>query len=295
MNRTAFSVVAVWSIAAFAGFEGGLPDETHAWGMNDDRIPQPSKVDNDFGGVPSDALVFGSADGIGRDLASDCQLHFCCRSLDGLSCFGTELAPAATPGADGWIVVDAVLHAGSEGHDGYVMVFVNGVFSGEAVVKGEAGAKPLVVSGKGVCRIWARPTPPPWAERLCGAYVDRAAVAEKRRATAEHLLVVLAGMRERLPGNRWGEGRHGFARRRVEAAITAYAYCREAKFEKVFRVECDAYAALALSDTERKTYAKEGNLLTLARLLFPFVHEKTIDGEFPLWKVIRDMGVKPWR
>lgn len=280
--------------SALAGFDNGLPDETHAWGMGDERIPQPLKVNNDFGGVPTDALVFESSKKIGKELAADCQLHFCCKKLEAFSYFGTKLAAKAVPGADGWIVVDAVLHAGSEGHDGYAMLFVNGVFAGEVPVSVVSDAKPLVVSGTEVCRLWARPSPPPWAEKLCGAYADRATIAEKRREIAEYLIEVLESMQERLPGNRWGEGKHGFARRRLDVVITAYAYCREAKFEEVFREECDAYVALALGDTEKKTYASASNLLTISRLLFPLLHDGAIDEDFKLWKMLVDMGVKPW-
>ena len=280
--------------SAPAGFQDGLPDETHAWGMGDERIPQPLKVNNDFGGVPTDALVFESVEKIGKKLAADCQLHFCCKKLEAFSYFGTKLAVESAPGADGWIVVDAVLHAGGEGHAGYAMLFANGVFSGEVPVTAASGAKPLVISGTEVCRLWARPSPPPWAEKLCGAYADTKAVAEKRRAMAERLMVVLGGMQERLPGNRWGEGKHGFARRRLDVIITAYAYCREAKFEKIFREECDAYAALALADNEKKTYANASGLVMISRLLFPLLKDKAIDENFTLWKVIKDLGVKPW-
>lgn len=286
------AVLAAGSV--LAGLDDGLPDETHAWGMGDDRIPQPVKVDNDFGGVPTDALVFESADKIDAALAADCQLHFCCKALGAFAYFGTKLAPKAVPGADGWIVVDAVLHAGSEGRGGYAMLFVNGVFAGEVPVTVVSGAKPLVVSGTDICRLWARPSPPPWAEKLCGAYADHAAIAEKRREIAEHLIEVLGSMQERLPGSRWGEGKHGFARRRIEVVVTAYAYCREAKFEKIFREECDAYVALALGDKEKKTYACANSLLTISRLLFPLLHDGAIDKDFKLWKMLVDMGVKPW-
>lgn len=280
--------------SAPAGFQDGLPDGTHAWGMGDDRIPQPVKVNNDFGGVPTDAQVFESVEEIGKELAADCQLHFCCKKLEAFSYFGTKLAAEAASGADGWIAVDAVLHAGSEGHGGYAMLFVNGVFSGEVPVKAVSDAKPLEISGTEVCRLWARPSPPPWSEKLCGAYVDRKVVAEKRRAMAERLIVVLGGMQERLPGNRWGERPWGFARRRLDVIITAYAYCREAKFEKIFREECDAYAALALADKEKKTYANASGLVMISRLLFPLLKDKAIDENFALWKVIKDLGVKPW-
>lgn len=288
------TAVAGLAAVAQAGFEGGLPDATHAWGMNDEHAPQPLKVDCDFGGVPTDALVFENADGIDRKLAADCQLHFCCRKLDRFTYFGTPLSPVATPGADGWIAVDAVLHAGDGGHAGYATLFVNGLLAGETPLKSASAAKPLVIAGTEVCRLWARPSPPPWAEKLCGAYVDRKAVAEQRRAMADRLIVVLGGMRERLPGSRWGEGKWGFARRRMGVVVTAYAYCRDAKFEKIFREECDAYAALALADRDRKTYANENNLLTIARFLYPLLHDGVIDEKFPLWKVIRDFGVKPW-
>lgn len=280
--------------SVLAGLDNGLPDETHAWGMGDDRIPQPVKVNNDFGGVPTDALAFASADKIDVALAADCQLHFCCKAFGAFSYFGTRLAPEVAPGADGWIVVDAVLHAGGEGHAGYAMLFVNGLFAGEFTVTVDSGAKPLVISGTEVCRLWARPSPPPWAEKLCGAYADRALIAEKRREIAEHMIEVLGSMQERLPGNRWGEGKHGFARRRMEVVVTAYAYCREAKFEKLFRGECDAYVALAQGDAERKTYASANSLLTISRLLSPLLHDGAIDKDFKLWKMLEDMGVKPW-